>query len=218
MTRLFENRVDAGRELARRLGRYANLSNSVIVIGLPRGGVPVAAEVARALDLPLDIQVVRKLGMPDQPELAMGAISGDVFLLDRSAIQAYGIDDAAVETVITRERAEMQRRERLYRHNREALNVAGKTVLLIDDGIATGMSIQAAAQALKAHAPARIVIATPVAASATYSQLEQLDIIDECVCVMRVPNLVAIGMWYRDFLQTNDNQVMAALELCRRPP
>lgn len=218
MTRLFENRIDAGRELARRLGRYARMGDSVLVIGLPRGGVPVAAEVARALDLPIDIQVVRKLGMPDQPELAMGAISGDVLLLDRNAIQAYGIDEAAVESIIARERAEMRRREQLYRHNRMALEVAGKTVLLIDDGIATGMSIQAAAQALKARAPARIVVATPVAASATYAQLEQLDMIDECVCVMRVPNLVAIGMWYRDFLQTNDSQVIAALESCRRPP
>ncbi len=217
MTRLFENRVDAGRVLARRLGRYAKLSDSVIVVGLPRGGVPVAAEVARALDLPLDIQVVRKLGMPAQPELAMGAVAGDVLLLDRALVMARGIDDAVVDAIIARERTEMRRRERLYRHNRAPLNVAGKTVLLIDDGIATGMSIHAAAMALKAHVPTRIVVATPVAASATYAQLEQLDMIDECVCVMRVPDLVAIGMWYRDFLQTNDNEVMAALASCRRP-
>ncbi len=160
---------------------------------------------------------MRKLGMPEQPELAMGAIADDVLLLDRATVHAHGIDDAAVEAIITRERAELQRRERLYRRNRGALDVAGKTVLLIDDGIATGMSIHAAALALKAHAPARVVVATPVAASSTYAQLEQLDVIDECVCVMRVPNLVAIGMWYHDFLQTNDNEVMAALESCRRP-
>ena len=215
MTRLFENRADAGRELARRLGRYGQLRGSVIVIGLPRGGVPVAAEVARVLGLPLDIQIARKLGVPDQRELAMGAISGDVRILDPKTIDRFGVDAATIEAVTQHERAEQTRRERLYRHNRPALERRGKTVLLIDDGIATGLTMRAAAEAIKAQSPARIVIATPVAAGETYTQLEQLDMVDECVCVMRVPHLVAIGMWYRDFNQTNDNEVLAALESCR---
>ncbi len=212
MWRTFKNRSEAGRALAQRLGRYAHARENAIVIGLPRGGVVVAAEVARALHLPLDIQVVRKLGLPDQPETAMGAISGAVRVLDSATIQANLVDDISIDRILATETLELARRERIYRHHCPELNLRGKTALLIDDGIATGLTIKAAVYALSARGPKSIVVAAPVAAAETYALIERMPQIDACVCVLRVTQLVAIGMWYSDFAQVNDIEVVAALE------
>jgi putative phosphoribosyl transferase len=211
---IFRNRVEAGRQLALRLGQHSHLHENAVVIGLPRGGVPVAAEVARGLNLPLDIQVVRKIGLPEQPEIAMGAISGDVQVLDHATIQANQVDDLAIDRILAHERTELMRRETLYRRHRPPLDVRGKTVLLIDDGIAKGLTIMAAILAIKARMPARIIVAAPVAATETYVLIEHMPEVDECVCVLRVQNLVAIAMWYEDFSQTSDLEVVSALESC----
>ena len=205
----FRDRFDAGRELAARLSAYAGRSD-VQVLGLPRGGVPVAFEVARALRAPLDVFLVRKLGLPGQPELAMGAIaSGGVRVLNENLLRGLAVDPGLVEAVTRTEQAELARRERVYRAGRAAPDLRGKTVLVVDDGLATGTTMQAAVAALRQHPPERIVVAVPVGAVETCAELE-LEA-DRVVCALTPESFYAVGQWYRDFSQTSDEEVCALL-------
>jgi putative phosphoribosyl transferase len=183
----------------------------VIVLGLPRGGVPVAFEVARALNAPLDIFLVRKLGLPGHEELAMGAIaSGGLRVLNDDIVGALNIPEAVVVAVARRERAELERRERAYRGDRPPLDVHGKTVILVDDGLATGSSMRAAVAGLRARQPAQIVVAVPTAAPETCEAFE--NEVDEVVCAVTPQPFFGVGMWYEDFSQTSDEEVRRLLE------
>jgi putative phosphoribosyl transferase len=205
MTHRFRDRADAGRRLAAVLQHYAGRPD-VLVLALPRGGVPVAYEVARALRAPLDIFVVRKLGVPGQPELAMGAIAtGGVRVLNRDVVEALGIPPQMVEAVAQREQTELERREREYRGARPAPDVQGKIVILVDDGLATGATMRAAAMALKSEQPARVVVAVPTAAREACDDF-RADV-DEVVCAQTPPMFGAVGMWYDDFRETSDEDV-----------
>jgi predicted phosphoribosyltransferase len=205
MVRPFRDRSDAGRQLATQLTAYAN-SSDVLVLALPRGGVPVAFEVARALDVPLDIFLVRKLGLPGQEELAMGAIaSGGVTVLNSEVVDTLHIPHRVIDQVAAQEQRELERRERLYRDDRPPPEVRGKTILLVDDGLATGTSMRAAAAALREQAPDRIVVAVPVAASETCAEFRH--IVDDIVCAITPDPFYAVGLWYEDFSQTNDQEV-----------
>lgn len=202
---IFEDRVDAGRRLAEKLDAYANRSD-VIVLGVPRGGVPVAYEVAAALHAPMDIFLSRKLGVPAQEELAFGAVaSGGVRVLDRDLIESVGISNQEIEEITRRVRGELERRERLYRGARPPLDVEGKIAILIDDGIATGSSMRAAIHALRQHKPAQIVVAIPVAPFSTCRKLRSE--VDELVCVDMPESFYAIGQFYADFSQVSDEEV-----------
>lgn len=206
----FLDRVDAGRRLAARLTAYAGRAD-VVVIGLPRGGVPVAYEISRALRAPLDVLIVRKLGVPGHEELAMGAIaSGGARVMNDEVLDALGIGDAEVEHVAARERVELERREHAYRGTRAHPAVEGRTVILVDDGIATGATIRAAVHALREQQPARIVIAVPVAAPESVALLRREA--DDVVCLHTPDPLLAIGIWYDDFGQTTDAEVVRLLE------
>jgi putative phosphoribosyl transferase len=207
---LFRNRSEAGRLLAAKLARYAGKPD-VIVLALPRGGVPVGYEVARALHAPLDVFVVRKLGIPGYEELAMGAVaSGGVRVLNDQVVRGLGIPADVIEAVANWELQELQRRERLYRGNRPPPDVRGKTVILVDDGLATGSTMLAAVQALRKLGPARIVVAVPVASGDTCQILEEY--VDEVVCAATPEPFYAVGLWYRDFSQTTDEEVRELLE------
>jgi predicted phosphoribosyltransferase len=211
----FRNRIDAGRQLAAALAKYANRPD-VIVLGLPRGGIPVAAEVARALHVPLDVFVVRKLGVPGHEEYAMGAIaSGGVRLLDRRTVAAAGLTPAQVESVTAAERAELERRERSYRGDRPFPELTRRTVILVDDGLATGASMRAAIEALRQERPARIVVAVPVAAPETCHAFRHVA--DEIVCAATPEPFYAVGRWYDDFSQTTDQEVHELLASARAP-
>jgi predicted phosphoribosyltransferase len=202
---LFEDRKDAGRALAALLQPYANRAD-VVVLALPRGGVPVAYEVARALQAPLDIFVVRKLGTPGHEELALGAIaSGGVRVLNQDVVRDLEIGPEEIERITARELAELERRERQYRADRPPLEVRGCTVILIDDGLATGSTMRAAVAALRRMAPAKIVVAVPVAAHATCESLRPE--VDELVCAATPDNFFAVGQWYRSFKQVTDEEV-----------
>jgi predicted phosphoribosyltransferase len=206
---IYADRREAGAVLAAELKQYRGRSD-VVVLALPRGGVPVAYEVARALEAPLDVFVVRKLGAPGHRELAMGAIaSGGVRVLNRDVIAWYGISPAAIEATAREELAELERRERAYREGREPLEVRGRTVLLVDDGLATGSSMKAAVQAIRQRGPARIVVAVPVGAPQTCSELQELA--DEVVCARTPEDFAAVGQWYADFSQTSDAEVRERL-------
>jgi predicted phosphoribosyltransferase len=210
MSTRFRDRAEAGSLLARELSAYAGRTD-VLVLGLARGGVPVAFEVARRLGAPLDVFVVRKLGVPGHEELAMGAIaSGGVRVLHERLVQRLGIPPRAVEAVIARESRELDRRERLYRGLREPAEVQGRTVILVDDGLATGATMHAAVAAVRRRHPAAIVAAAPVAAPDTCAAL--LGVADDCVCVLRPRNLQAVGLWYEQFGQTEDAEVRALLD------
>jgi erythromycin esterase-like protein/predicted phosphoribosyltransferase len=201
----FKDRRDAGRQLAAQLGAYANRDDTV-VLGLPRGGVPVAAEVARVLNVPLDAFLVRKLGVPGHEELAMGAIAtGGVRVLDEDLIQHLSIPKGAIEAVEAIEQRELQRRERLYRGSRGAPTVAGKTVILVDDGLATGATMRAAARALRGLAPAWIVGAVPVASPHVCTAMR--DDVDEMICAATPEPFYAVGVWYEAFGSTSDREV-----------
>jgi putative phosphoribosyl transferase len=205
----FANRREAGAELASKLRQYAGRSD-VIVLALPRGGVPVAFEVAEALDAPLDIFLVRKLGTPGHPELAMGAIaSGGVRVLNKDVVQWYGISAPAIEAVAEEEQRELERREREYRQGRALLDLHNRIVILIDDGLATGSTMKAAVQAVRQHRPARVVVAVPVGAASTCEEFA--DVTDETVCARTPEPFSAVGLWYRDFSQTTDEEVRALL-------
>jgi putative phosphoribosyl transferase len=208
--RPFSDRREAGRELASKLQVYAG-RDDVVVLALPRGGVPVAYEIAEALDAPLDIFVVRKLGLPGHPEYAMGAIaSGGVRVISDDVIRWYGISPAAIEAVAREELAELERREREYRRGRPLPDLRGRTVILVDDGLATGSTMRAAVQAVRAYDPARVVVAVPVGAPATCQEFN--DITDETICARTPEPFSAVGLWYRDFSQTSDDEVRTLLE------
>jgi putative phosphoribosyl transferase len=201
----FRDRVDGGRRLARELGRYAG-RHDVIVLGLPRGGIPVAFEVARALGAPLDVLVVRKLGLPFHEELAMGAIaSGGGTVLSDDVIAAYGITRQEIDRVIESETRELERREREYRGDRPFPDLRDCTVILVDDGLATGSTMRAAVTALREEQPAAIVVAVPVAAPETCDALR--DVADEIVCAVTPSPFYAVGLWYERFGQTTDAEV-----------
>ena len=205
----FRDRQEAGLILANKLSNYAN--QNVIVLGLPRGGVPVAYEVAKALEAPLDVYVVRKLGVPGHEELAMGAIAtGDVRVLNKPVIDALLISEDAIEAETRKEQEELIRREFLYRGDRPPLDVSNRTVILVDDGIATGSTIKAAIAALKKQKASRIVVAVPVAPASTIEELKR-DV-DEVICVSTPEFFYAISLWYDEFPQTSDEQVRELLK------
>jgi predicted phosphoribosyltransferase len=205
----FADRREAGRELATKLLAYRGRPN-VIVLALPRGGVPVAFEIAEALTAPLDVFVVRKLGMPGHEEFAIGAIaSGGLPVLSEDVVREYGVPAAAIQAVIERERAELARREHEYRAGRPPLDLRDRIVILVDDGLATGSTMRAAVQAVRALAPARIVVAVPVGAPDTCEEFGRIT--DETVCARTPEPLSAVGLWYGDFSQTTDEEVHALL-------
>jgi putative phosphoribosyl transferase len=205
MSRLFHDRIEAGRALARLLGAYADRQD-VLILALPRGGVPVAFEVAHALDVPLDIFVVRKLGLPTNEELAMGALaSGHVRVLNEEVVNSFGITESVIEAVADKEQVELERRERLYRGNAPFPAVADKTIVLIDDGVATGSTMRAAVAALRRQHPDRIIVAVPVAPPSSCEILRSEA--DEVVTVATPEPFYAVGQWYKVFDQTPDWQV-----------
>jgi predicted phosphoribosyltransferase len=204
----FRDRRDAGRQLASKLAFYSE-PNSV-VLALPRGGVPVGYEVARALEAPLDIFLVRKLGVPGHEELAMGAVaSGGVSVLNKDVVDALGIPQSIIEKVAAREIEELNRRERLYRGGRPAPDIQGRTVIAVDDGLATGATMRAAIQALRLPQPARVVVAVPIASPEICEALRSEA--DDVVCAMTAEPFVAVGNWYEDFTQTTDDEVQRLL-------
>lgn len=210
MRNFFRNRTEAGQLLARRLSKYANRSD-VVVLGLPRGGVPVAYEVAQALTAPLDVFVVRKLGVPGHEELAMGAISsGGVRVLNGSVVESLGITDDVIDAVAEREFRELERREHKYRDDRPAPDVQGRTVILVDDGIATGSTMRAAVEALRQLEALHIVVATPTIARDTFNRMR--PDVDELVTVISPAEFYGVGQWYEDFSQTTDEEVRELLE------
>jgi len=206
----FIDRRDAGRVLASRLTKYAG-RDDVIVLALPRGGVPVAYEVASALGAPMDVFLVRKLGTPGHRELAMGAIaSGGVRVLNEDVVHWYGISASAIERIAREEQEELERRERAYRDDRPPSDFTNKAVILIDDGLATGSTMRAAAQAVRARRPARVVIAVPVGAPQTCAELAAVA--DEVICVRMPEPFSAVGQWYLNFNQTDDDEVRDLLQ------
>lgn len=209
----FADRQHAGQMLARRLAEYAN-RDDVLVLALPRGGVPVAFEVAAALGAPLDVFTVRKIGAPWNEEFAIGAIaSGGIVLLDRPLIEEYGIALSDVDHIVAMERREMERRDRLFRGTRPFPDLTGKTVIVVDDGLATGASMLAAVDALKARRPQHIIAAAPVGSVEACRTLTRL--VDRCVCVFTPEPFYGVGMWYEDFEQTSDAEVILLLERAR---
>jgi predicted phosphoribosyltransferase len=216
LTTGFHNRVDAGRRLADRLQEFAG-RDDVIVLGLPRGGIPVAYEVASCLAAPLDVFVVRKLGVPGHPELAMGAIAGGgIEVLSRDLIRALGVPESLVEQVTRRERVELERREVLYRGSRPPSTIRNRTVVIVDDGLATGSTMEAAIAALRQQGPARIVVAVPVGARETCDRLRAVA--DQLECVSTPEPFDAVGCWYEDFAQTTDEEVIQLLTAAPSQP
>ncbi len=206
----FADRSEAGQQLAAQLGSYADRAD-VLVLGLPRGGVPVAYEIAKALHLPLDICLVRKLGVPGQVELAMGAIASDeIMVLNQEVLRSLHISDSTVREVAAVERQELERREQCYRGDRPALPVSDRTVILVDDGIATGSTLRAAIAILRQQEPDQIVVAVPVAPPSSCEALEAL--VDKVVCLIMPDRLNSIGQWYEDFSQTTDAEVCRLLK------
>lgn len=207
----FQDRYEAGRRLAEALGSYAGRSD-VLVVALPRGGVPVGYEVARALGAPLDVMQVRKLGVPGHEELAMGAIaSGGVRIVSEDVVEALRIPERVIATVAAAETQELERRERIYREGRLFPELRGRTVILVDDGLATGSTMRAAAAALRSMGAARLVAAVPVAPKESCAALRET--VDDVVCATMPDRFMAVGEWYEDFSQTSDEEVS---ELLRR--
>lgn len=207
---MFRDRTDAGRRLAKLLRKYAD-RDDVVVLALPRGGLPVGVEIAKSLGAPLDVFVVRKLGVPGHEELAMGAIaSGDVRVLNEEVVHQLDISDRDLDAVATREAEELERRERLYRQQREPVDLAGKTVILVDDGLATGSTTRAAVKAVKKRDPASIVVAVPTAAPSVCRSFETE--VDEVVCAMTPEPFYAVGAWYQEFTQLTDADVRRILQ------
>jgi putative phosphoribosyl transferase len=216
MAKLFQNRTDAGRTLAKKLSHYADRKDSV-VLGMPRGGVPVAFEVAQSLRVPLDVFIVRKLGVPGHEELAMGAIaSGGIRVLNDVVIRSKRISEAVIDAVTERERIELDRRELAYRGHQAAPIVGEKTVILVDDGIATGSTMLAAVAALKQQQPARIVVAAPAAPVESCDELQRA--VDELVVIVRPDPFYSVGQSYEIFGQIADEEVQKLLQDTRRHP
>ncbi len=206
----YVDRNQAGSVLADLLKNYAKRTD-VIILALPRGGVPVAYQVATKLSLPLDIFIVRKLGVPGHEELAMGAIaSGGIAVFNEEVVQMLHIQQDAIDKIQKSEQEELSRRELVYRGKRPFPELSGKTVILVDDGIATGYTMRAAIAALKQKKPAKIIVAVPVAARSTCDEIAPL--VDELICPMRPNNFYAVGLWYNDFAQTTDDEVMELLQ------
>lgn len=212
----FLNRREAGIELAEKLGQFAGRQD-VVVLGLARGGVPVAYEIARALRVPLDVFVVRKLGAPGHEEFAIGAIAtGNIRVLNREAILHLGISPSAIERVTMLERQELERREKMYRGSRGPANVKGRTVIVVDDGLATGATMQAAVAALRRQGPAAIIAAAPVVAPDACRTLR--TVADGCEYVHAPEPFYGVGLWYADFSPTSDREVRSLLESARSAP
>ena len=210
MDERFQNRTEAGRRLAAALVRYAG-RNDVLVLGLPRGGVPVAFEIASSLDAPLDVFIVRKLGLPGHEEFGIGAIaSGGMRIVDESVLRAYGVDADTLDQITTRELRELGRREQLYRDGRPFPAIENRIVILVDDGLATGSTMRAAVAALREKRPREIVVAVPVGARETCAAMAALA--DEIVCLETPDPFYAVGLWYMNFEQTEDEEVHDLLE------
>ncbi|HEV7591217.1 MAG TPA: phosphoribosyltransferase [Longimicrobium sp.] len=210
----FRDRIHAGRRLAAELAPYATRPN-LLVLALPRGGVPVGFEVAEALGAPLDVFLVRKLGVPGHEEYAMGAIaSGGIRVLNPEVVAMLRIPASAIEAVAEREQRELERRERAYRGDRPEPEISGRTVILVDDGLATGSSMRAAVAALRTRHPERLVVAVPVAAPETCDSLR--GEVDDMVCAVTPEPFYAVGLWYQDFSQTTDEEVHELLERVRQ--
>jgi len=213
---VFQDRREAGRVLASRLMRYADRPD-VLVLALPRGGVPIAFEVGEALRAPLDVFLVRKLGVPGHEELALGAIaSGGVRVLNEGLVRSLAIPNSVLDEITAREETELRRRETAYRGSRPRQPIAGRTVILVDDGLATGASMKAAVAALRREGPGRIVVAVPVASADACDEFRQ-DV-EEVVCAITPEPFRAVGAWYRDFSQTTDEEVRALLEQASQTP
>jgi putative phosphoribosyl transferase len=211
MNRVFHDRVEAGKLLVKQLQAYAGRAD-VLVLALPRGGVVVGYEVAKALHVPLDVLIVRKLGVPGQEELAMGAIaSGGIRVLNEAVVSHLLISPEAIERVAASEQRELARREQAYRGDRPVPDVRGKIVLLVDDGIATGTTMRSAVEALQQQQPAKIVIAVPVAARSSCEEFDRLDTQGMCVCLLTPESFFAVGLWYENFAQTTDEEVRELL-------
>ncbi len=205
MGTLYRDRIEAGRLLATKLTAYAHRQD-VLVLALPRGGVPVAYEVAKALHAPLDVFVVRKLGVPGHEELAMGAIAtGGIRVINEEVVRMLRIPDRIIDAVAAQEQQELERRERLYRDDRPPPDVSGRTVILIDDGLATGSTMRAAVEALRRQHPARIVVAVPVAAPSICDEFRAE--VDDIICAKTPEPFYGVGYWYEDFSQTTDEEV-----------
>jgi predicted phosphoribosyltransferase len=212
-TAIFRNRSEAGRLLAGKLSDYAH-RDDVLVLALPRGGVPVAYEIATALEVPLDVFVVRKIGLPGHEELAIGAIaSGGSRMLNEQIIEAYDIDPRDIDDVVRREQAELERREREYRGDRPFPDLRNKTVILVDDGLATGSTMHVAVEALRSEGAKRIVVAVPVAPPDTCAAFRRIA--DDIICASTPEPFYAVGLWYADFSQTTDEEVHELLEAAR---
>ena len=210
MNSRFRDRTEAGRLLAAQLAHYADCPNT-LVLGLPRGGIPVAYQIAKAINAPLDVWLVRKLGVPGQEELAMGAIaSGSVMVLNNEIIQSLGISRKVIHQVAVAEKQELERRDRAYRGDRLPPDIPGHTIILVDDGIATSSTLRAAIAALQQQQPKRIVVASPVAPPSVCDALR--TVVDEVVCLSTPEPLSSIGMWYKDFSQTTDEEVRELLK------
>lgn len=206
----FNDRTDAGKILSERLSEYANRED-VLILALPRGGVPVAFEVAKELNLKMDIFIVRKLGVPGNEELAMGAIaSGNIRVLNEDVIRSFRIPQKAIDEATANELEELERRERIYRKNRPVPKISGSTVILIDDGLATGATMRAAVAAVKTKNPEKVIIAVPVAAPDTCSDFGSE--VDEVMCVATPEPFYGVGAWYEDFSQTTDKEVCDLLD------
>ena len=212
----FPDRRDAGRQLAGKLSKYAGRPD-VIVLALPRGGVPVAYEVAQAIQAPLDVLIVRKLGLPGEEELAIGAIaSGGIRILNQDIIDALAVSQAVIDHVTEQEKTELERRERQYRGERPVLEIGDRTVILVDDGLATGASMLAAVRATRLCYPAKVVVAVPVASyQATFILRQEVD---EVICVRVPDDFEGVGRWFEDFSQTTDEEVRHLLENASRMP
>lgn len=211
-TMRFRDRDEAGELLGRDLARRLPHRDDVLVLALPRGGVPVASGVARALGAPLDVFIVRKLGVPGHEELAMGAIaSGGVRVLNRDVLDYMPVSQKLIDTVDEREQRELERREREYRGARPPIDVKDRTVIVVDDGLATGSTMRAAVEALRRMGPRRIVVAVPVAAESTCNEFRTEGIADDVVCLRTPEPFQAVGLWYADFTQTTDEEVHAIL-------
>jgi putative phosphoribosyl transferase len=212
----FRDRVDAGRQLAYKLGDYA-ARHDVLVLALPRGGLPVAFEVARALGAPLDVFVVRKIGVPGLEELAMGAVaSGGAVVVNRTVVEGLGVTEEQLNELAEAEKAELAWRDELYRQGRPPLPVRGQTVIVVDDGLATGSTMSAAILALRALEPARIVVAVPVAPIEARADIATQA--DEVVCVATPESFRGVGQFYEDFRQTSDDEVHALLRAAEEWP
>lgn len=210
---LFRDRIDAGKKLAAQLKTYANRPD-VIVLALPRGGVPVAYEVARELNAPLDVFLVRKLGVPGHEELAMGAIAtGGTRILNDDVVTSLNLSDEAINRVAAKEQQELERREQAYRGGRPPLEMSDRTVLLVDDGLATGATMRAAAVALQKLQPKQVIAAVPVAASETCNEFRMQ--VDDIICAETPQPFYAVGLWYNNFSQTTDQEVRELLEQAR---